>query len=284
MKKTQYLILILITFSLSAYGQTWDELIFLGKRERANGNFKKAGELIAKGAKLKGSDNFEHYYYAAIMYANASELDSSFKMLAKCIDAGMYDLARWERNSRLEVLYKDERWNELKIQMKKSELKYVKTLSHPEIRNELKLMWKKDQDLVGHWDKQKIIIDQNTVRLNEIIEQYGWPNRSMVGKDGTWMAWAITQHSNDLNFQKKCLNLLEATLYKDEPEPVLYAELYDRICRNSNEKQKFGQAIIEENGIKKFYPIDHESEVDERRESIGLVSLKVYANENYVEY
>ncbi|HLU85656.1 MAG TPA: DUF6624 domain-containing protein, partial [Vicingaceae bacterium] len=246
--------------------------------------FKKAGELIAKGAKLKGSDNFEHYYYAAIMYANASELDSSFKMLAKCIDAGMYDLARWERNSRLEVLHKDERWNELKIQMKKSEQKYVKTLSHPEIRNELKLMWKKDQDLVGNWDKQKIIIDQNTVRLNEIIEQYGWPNRSMVGKDGTWMAWAITQHSNVLNFQKKCLNLLEATFYKDEPEPVLYAELYDRICRNSNKKQKFGQAIIEENGIKKFYPIDHESEVDERRESIGLVSLKVYANENYVEY
>src|SRR5690606_13427061 len=241
-------------------------------------NFKKAGELIAKGAKLKGSDNFEHYYYAAIMYANASELDSSFKMLAKCIDAGMYDLARWERNSRLEVLYKDERWNELKIQMKKSELKYVKTLSHPEIRNELKLMWKKDQDLVGHWDKQKIIVDQNTVRLNEIIEQYGWPNRNMIGKDGTWMAWAIAQHSHDLSFQKKCLKLLENTLSTNEPEPVLYAELYDRICRNTNRKQKFGQAIIEENGIKTFYPIEKESEVDERRKSIGLEPLKVFEN------
>lgn len=278
------LFLILISFSLNSYGQTWDEFIYQGKKERANGNFEKAGELIAKGAELKGIDNFEHYYYAAIMYANANELDSSFELLEKCIDAGMYDLARWERNSRLKALHEDKRWDELKIKMQKSESEYAATLSHPELRNELKLMWKKDQELVGKWDEQKIIVDQNTVRLNEIIEQYGWPTRSMIGKDGTWMAWAIAQRSHDLNFQKKCLKLLENTLDTNEPEPVLYAELNDRICRNTNQKQKFGMAIIEENGIKKFYPIGKESEVDERRKSIGLEPLKVYANENYVEY
>ena len=274
----------IILFGFNSFGQTWDELIYQGKKERANGNFEKAGALIAKGAQLKGTDNFEHYYYAAIMYANAGELDSSFKLLEKCIDAGMYDLARWERNSRLKVLHEDERWNALKTQMKKSEQQYSETLSHPELRNELKQMWKKDQDLVGQWDKQKIVVDQNTVRLNEIIEQYGWPNRSMIGKDGTWMAWSIVQHSHDLNFQKICLKLLENTLDTTEPEPVLYAELNDRICRNTDQKQKFGQAIIEENEIKKFYPIEKESEVDKRRKSIGLESLKVYANENYVEY
>lgn len=42
--------------------------------------------------------------------------------------------------------------------------------------------------------------------------------------------------------------------------------------------------VIEENGIKKFYPIEKESEVDERRNSIGLKSLKVYANKNSVDY
>ena len=278
------LFFIIISFSLNSFGQTWDELIYQGKKERANGNFEKAGKLIAKGAQLKGTDNFEHYYYAAIMFVNANKLDSSFKLLEKCIDAGMYDLARWERNSRLEVLHVDKRWNKLKIKMKKSEQEYSATLSHPELRNELKRMWKKDQDLVGKWDEQKIIVDQNTVRLNEIIEQYGWPTRSMVGKDGTWMTWAIAQHSHDINFQKKCLKLLENTLRTNEPEPVLFAELYDRICRNTNRKQRFGQAIIEENGIKKFYPIEKESEVDERRKVIGLEPLKVYANENYVEY
>lgn len=70
--------ILFILCSLHSYSQTWDELIFQGKKERADGNFEKAGELIAKGAQLKGKDYFEHYYYAAIMYANAYNLDSSF--------------------------------------------------------------------------------------------------------------------------------------------------------------------------------------------------------------
>lgn len=269
---------------MNSNGQTWDELIYQGKKERANGNFEKAGELIAKGAKLKGDDNYQHYYYAAIMFANANDLDSSFEMLEKCIDAGMYDLARWERNSRLKSLRKDKRWGELKNIMTISEQKYASNLSHPEIRIELKQMWKKDQELVGKWDEQKIIVDQNTLRLNQIIEQYGWPTHNMIGRDGSWMAWAIAQHSHNPDFQKKCLNLLENILNSNESEPILYAELNDRICRNTNQKQKFGMAIIEENGIKKFYPIENESEVDKRRKSIGLESIQVYANENYVEY
>lgn len=155
---------------------------------------------------------------------------------------------------------------------------------NPELRNELKKMWKKDQDLVGKWEKQKIVIDHNTVKLNEIIEQYGSLTRNMIGKDGTWMAWAIAQHSHDLNFQKRYLIFLKNTLNTKQPEPILYAELNDRICRNTNQKQEFGMAIIEENGIKKFYPIEMVSEVDQRRKSIGLNPIKVYANVNFVEY
>ena len=275
---------IIIFIGLISYGQTWDQLIYQGKKERANGNFKKAGGLIAKGAEQKGTDNFEHLYYAAIMYANAKEIDTSFELLDKCIDAGMYDWDRWARNSRLKVLHPDLRWASLEKQMKASEQAYVATLSHPGLRNELKRMWKRDQDLVGQWEAQKKVVAQNTVRLDKIIEQYGWPTRSMVGKDGVWMAWAIAQHSHDLGFQKKCLKLLNNTLQTDEPEPLLYAELHDRICRNTGQEQRYGQAIIEKNGVKKFYPIANEPEVDARRKSIGLPPLKVYANANYVTY
>ncbi|QEC53631.1 hypothetical protein EDD80_1252 [Anseongella ginsenosidimutans] len=282
MKK--FISIIFILCSLYSHSQTWDELIYQGKQERANGNFEKAGELIAKGADLKGTDNFEHYYYAAIMYANANKLDSSFKWLEKCIDAGMYDWARWQRNKRLKALHPDPRWSALKDKMQEAERKHTAALSHPVLRTELKQMWKNDQDLVGKWDEQRKIVDRNTVRLNEIIEQYGWPTRAMIGKDGAWMAWAIAQHSHDLDFQKKCLKLLEGNLQTADAEPVLYAELYDRICRNTGQKQRYGMAIIEENGIKKFYPIEQESAVDKRRRSIGLQPIKVYANENFVGY
>ncbi|MBV6646336.1 MAG: hypothetical protein KI790_12850 [Cyclobacteriaceae bacterium] len=240
--------------------------------------------MIAKGAALKGTDNFEHYFYAAIMYANADEIDSSFELLAKCIEAGMYDLARWERNNRLKKLQTDERWTNLKSKMKESERKYSNGLTYSILRDELKQMWKKDQELVGRWAEQKKVVSKNTIRLKEIIEEYGWPTRDMIGKDGVWMTWAIVQHSHDLGFQKYCLKLLKTTLASTEPESVFYAELHDRICRKANQKQTFGQAIIEENGIKKFYPIEKESEVDDRRKSIGLEPLKVYANENFVSY
>ncbi|AEM69593.1 hypothetical protein Murru_0542 [Allomuricauda ruestringensis DSM 13258] len=39
---------------------------------------------------------------------------ASFKSLEKAIDAGMYDLAGWERNSRLKILHEDPKWQELK--------------------------------------------------------------------------------------------------------------------------------------------------------------------------
>ena len=152
------LLLILTSFALPSYSQTWDELIYQGKKERANGNFKKAGELIAKGADLKGNGNFEHYYYAAIMFANANEPDSSFKLLEKCIDAGMYDWARWERNGRLKKLHEDKRWDKLKIRMKEAEEKFTANLSHPELRDELKLMWKKDQDLLADGMNKKLLL------------------------------------------------------------------------------------------------------------------------------
>lgn len=277
-------LLIFILFSSTVFSQTWDEFIYQGKEERSKGNFRKAGELIAKGAELKGTDNFGHYYYAAIMYANADEIDSCFELLTKCIEAGMYDLARWERNSRLKKLQTDERWTDLKSKMKESERKYSNGLTHSFLRDELKQMWKRDQDLVGQWDEQKQVLSENTIGLKEIIDEYGWPTRDMIGKDGVWMAWAIVQHSHDLEFQKYCLELLQNNLGSYKSEPELYAELYDRICRNTDREQKFGQAIIEENGIKKFYPIEKESEVDDRRKSIGLDPIKVYANENFVSY
>lgn len=172
----KYLVFYILFFpGLNSYGQTWDQMIYQGKEERAKGNFKRAGSLIARGAQLKGSDNFEHFYYAAIMYANAGEYKNSFELLDQCIDAGMYDWARWARNSRLKVLHPDKRWDALKSKMERSEQAYASTLSHPGLRRELKRMWRKDQDLVGQWEAQKKVVGRNTVRLDKIIEQYDGP-------------------------------------------------------------------------------------------------------------
>ena len=56
--------------------------------------------------------------------------------------------------------------------------------------------------------KLSAIDDKNRTRLKEIVDQYGWPGKSMVGKDGAQAAWLLAQHADaDHAFQKKCLAL-----------------------------------------------------------------------------
>lgn len=163
---------------------------------------------------------------------------------------------------------------------------YIKNsgLTHPEVRSQLKTMWKRDQALVGKWEQQKEIINNNTKQLKEIVAVHGWPTHSMVGKDGSWFAWAVAQHSFNLEFQKDCLILMERLLEADEVSPTLFAELSDRVSRNSGTMQTYGMAIVTDKGTKTFYPIKDEKSVDRRRAEIGLPPLKVWANVNHIDY
>lgn len=67
----------------------------------------------------------------------------------------------------------------------------------------------------------------------------------------------------------KCLKLLEGNLNTDEAEPVLYAELCDRLSRNTNQKKKYGMPIIEEDGIKRSHLIEQDSEIKEGSLPVG---------------
>ena len=51
---------------------------------------------------------------------------------------------------------------------------------------------------------------RNAQRLEEIIDESGWPDERVVGEDGAKAAWFIAQHAIGLpNFQRKCLALLQ---------------------------------------------------------------------------
>src|SRR5512133_4247593 len=70
---------------------------------------------------------------------------------------------------------------------------------------------------------------QNTMWLDEIIKQYGWPTYSLVGEDGAQAAFLIIQHSPSLEFQKRCLHLLERAVRQNEADKISLAYLTDRI-------------------------------------------------------
>ncbi|HLO29253.1 MAG TPA: DUF6624 domain-containing protein [Anaerolineales bacterium] len=118
---------------------------------------------------------------------------------------------------------------------------------------------------------------QNTIWLDKMIEQVGWPGNSLVGEDGANAAFLIIQHSPDLGFQKKCLGLMESTVAEGEMNAIHLAYLADRVRMREGKPQYYGtQGLSQPNGIIVPAPIEDEQNVDERRKAIGLEPIAEY--------
>jgi uncharacterized protein YoaH (UPF0181 family) len=121
--------------------------------------------------------------------------------------------------------------------------------------------------------KLKAVDGENRARLKEIVQQYGWPGISLVGKDGAQAAWLLVQHADaDREFQKVCLERMEA-LPDGEVEKQAVAYLTDRVLVGEKKPQRYGTQMG--NDFKPA-PIEDPDNVDERRAEVGLPPLAEY--------
>lgn len=121
---------------------------------------------------------------------------------------------------------------------------------------------------------------ERTKRLTEIIDEFGWPTRSLVGTDGATAAWVIAQHSDqDVEFQERALELMREAVTDDEADPTELAYLEDRVATNRGEPQIYGTQIGCVDGEAVPGPIADEANVDERRADAGLQPLDEYLAE-----
>ena len=82
---------------------------------------------------------------------------------------------------------------------------------------------------------------KNTLRVKQIINEFGWPGISLVGKRGEHSAWLLVQHAtHNLVFQKKCLDILKKAVEKGEADIEHVAYLTDRILVQEGKKQIYG--------------------------------------------
>ena len=138
-------------------------------------------------------------------------------------------------------------------------------------------------EAVGKADNPKLIehiktMDlQNTIWLEKLIEQPGLPGMTEVGDDGTQALFLVIQHSADLEFQKRCLALMEVLVRQDEFAAVHLAYLTDRILAMEVKPQIYGmQGRSQGDGAIVPYLIENEEQVDERRKALGLESIEEY--------
>jgi len=163
------------------------------------------------------------------------------------------------------------------------------------LRNELLARMEKEQnlrkELMDNQDDIQLMMRmleadaQNTVWLDEIIKEYGWPMYSLVGEEGAQAAFLIVQHSPALQFQKKCLEILEQAVSQNEADKISLAYLTDRIRTSDGKPQVYGtQGQTNADGSIVPFPIEDEEHVDERRSAMGLEPVAEYfksMNESY---
>ncbi len=132
----------------------------------------------------------------------------------------------------------------------------------------------KDRRHLDEENKRLLALDEkNRQRLVQIIDEHGWPGRSLVGRHGADAAWLIAQHADsDVAFQRRCLALIESAP-KGEVESKHVVYLTDRVFVNEGKPQRFGTQLGENFRPR---PIEDAANVDKRRAEVGLPPLSEY--------
>src|SRR5581483_10672223 len=120
------------------------------------------------------------------------------------------------------------------------------------LRDELKAMAAEDrrlrQELLengelgdGYAPRIEALHYKNASRLKEIIVEHGWPDREVVGEEGTLAAWFIAQHAiGDPEFQRQALKLVQERVSKAKVPAAHKAYLFDRIAMYEGRPQRCG--------------------------------------------
>lgn len=129
------------------------------------------------------------------------------------------------------------------------------------------------------WDEMRQIDSLTLPQVEEIIQQYGYPGKKLVGEEQSITAWLVIQHSN-LPTQEKYFPLMQQAAERGDLAKGNVALLNDRIRVFKGQKQLYGSQVSngpdgKPNG---FHPIEDELNVNKRRASIGLEPLEEYAN------
>lgn len=146
-------------------------------------------------------------------------------------------------------------------------------------------MLEEDQRLLGErqplgpsreqWQRIGEAHRRHAARMAEIVDEHGWPGKSLVGEDGAEAAWTLVQHSyHDVPFMWRCLALMERAVADGEASATDYACLYDRVRIHKHGEQLYGtHYLLDDDNEIAGAPLVDPEHVDERRRAVGLVPL-----------
>ena len=183
-----------------------------------------------------------------------------------------YTLVEKRFNAALLPYYKEKGYN-LKL-MKELEIIYEEDQKY---RKRLRNYKNNTPEMNAMWDTINCADSTNLIKVERIINEFGYPGISLVGDNLSGAVFLAIQHA-DLETQEKYLPLLKTEAEKGELAWHSLAMLIDRIEMRNKRKQIYGSQISmdSKSNIHYFYPIIDMKNVDKRRKDIGMDSLKNY--------
>jgi hypothetical protein len=117
----------------------------------------------------------------------------------------------------------------------------------------------------------------NTIKIEVILNTYGWLGTDRVGEKGNATLFLVIQHS-DLDVQKRYLSMMREAVKRGNAKSSSLALLEDRVALRQGKRQIYGTQISWDMISNEYYvfPLSDPDNVDKRRAEVGLEPISDY--------
>ncbi|MCB0279414.1 MAG: hypothetical protein KDD94_07930 [Calditrichaeota bacterium] len=264
--------------------------------------YRKSAELYARAFALLGEESRStDIYDAACSWALATETDSAFALLFRLKNYSNYRHLSADKD--LETLHSDSRWARLVSGIKanyenslaKRDSQLVAILSDvyqsdQSIRirkNQIATEFGWESKEMRENDREMLRIDSiNMAIVAELIKQHGWPDRDVIGYQGSLTLFLTIQHCSDVRIQQRYLPMIRQAVADGKLDASLLAILEDRIALRTGQLQIYGSQLYRDPKTEQFYvrPLIDPDRVDFRRAEVWLAPLQEYLNQWQVKW
>lgn len=136
------------------------------------------------------------------------------------------------------------------------------------------------------YEEQQLIYEKNHVinekKVKNILDNYGWPKKEMIGEQGNWTICNVIQHS-DNEIRIKYLPMMREAVKEKKLEPRFLVRAEDRIATERGDLQIYGGQMKYYPETKSFnvWPVLDPINVDKRRAEIGLEPIAEFLKNRF---
>lgn len=119
-------------------------------------------------------------------------------------------------------------------------------------------------------------------QLQEVFNNNGFPRYDLVGEEGSRNFFLMVQHSDhNSEFQSRVLKEMKIQVDESNANSGSHVLLVDRVNLNTGKAQIYGTQVKNNMNNGQAYPkiLEDSSNINKRRNSIGLEPIEVYLND-----